>query len=96
MSVQCTFLSSSIPPPSPISLPRPCSRSSTGREKNDKPSRPAITRGSSNKELLDDRTREEERREVLEIVQQATNTSEEKSAEGDRNRPKENGTLQFL
>ncbi|XP_062889169.1 eukaryotic translation initiation factor 4 gamma 3-like isoform X3 [Mobula hypostoma] len=67
------------------------SRSSTGREKNDKPSgRPAITRGSSNKELLDDRTREEERREALEIVQQATSTSEEKSAEGDRNRTKEN------
>ncbi|XP_069775179.1 eukaryotic translation initiation factor 4 gamma 3 isoform X4 [Narcine bancroftii] len=66
------------------------SRSSTGREKNDKPGRPAITRGSSNKELLDDRTREEERREALEIVQQATSTSEEKSTEGERNRTKEN------
>ncbi|XP_078414384.1 eukaryotic translation initiation factor 4 gamma 3-like isoform X14 [Cetorhinus maximus] len=66
------------------------SRSSTGREKNDKPARPAITRVSSNKELFDDRAREEERREVLEIVQQTTSTSEEKSMEGDRNRTKEN------
>ncbi|XP_072334622.1 eukaryotic translation initiation factor 4 gamma 3 isoform X6 [Scyliorhinus torazame] len=66
------------------------SRSSTGREKNDKPARPAITRVSSNKELFDDRAREEERREVLEIVQQTTSTSEEKSVEGDRNQTKEN------
>ncbi|XP_072442871.1 eukaryotic translation initiation factor 4 gamma 3-like isoform X8 [Chiloscyllium punctatum] len=66
------------------------SRSSTGREKNDKPTRPAITRVSSNKELLDDRVREEERREVVEIVQQTIGTSEDKSIEVDRNRTKEN------
>eukprot|EP00062_Callorhinchus_milii_P012760 gi/632960130/ref/XP_007896020.1/ PREDICTED: eukaryotic translation initiation factor 4 gamma 3 isoform X2 [Callorhinchus milii] len=61
------------------------SRSSIGREKNDKPAQPVISRGSSSKELLDDR--EEERPKVLEIVQQST--SEEKNIEVDKSSPME-------
>uniref|UniRef100_A0A4W3H6T3 Eukaryotic translation initiation factor 4 gamma, 3b n=1 Tax=Callorhinchus milii TaxID=7868 RepID=A0A4W3H6T3_CALMI len=63
------------------------SRSSIGREKNDKPAQPVISRGSSSKELLDDR--EEERPKVLEIVQQST--SEEKNIEVDKSSPMELG-----
>uniref|UniRef100_A0A4W3H2P8 Eukaryotic translation initiation factor 4 gamma, 3b n=1 Tax=Callorhinchus milii TaxID=7868 RepID=A0A4W3H2P8_CALMI len=65
----------------------PSSRSSIGREKNDKPAQPVISRGSSSKELLDDR--EEERPKVLEIVQQST--SEEKNIEVDKSSPMELG-----
>ncbi|XP_078095250.1 eukaryotic translation initiation factor 4 gamma 3-like isoform X11 [Mustelus asterias] len=85
-----SVLQQSTPPPDSDARRTLPSRSSTGREKNDKPARPAITRVSSSKELFDDRAREEERREVLEIVQQTTSTSEEKGVEGDRNRTKEN------
>ncbi|XP_067873635.1 eukaryotic translation initiation factor 4 gamma 3-like isoform X3 [Heterodontus francisci] len=85
-----SVLQQSTPPSDSDTRRTLSSRSSTGREKNDKQTRPAITRMSRNKELLDDRARDEERREVLEIVQQTTSTSEEKSVEGDRNPTKEN------
>ncbi|XP_030077930.1 eukaryotic translation initiation factor 4 gamma 3 isoform X7 [Microcaecilia unicolor] len=58
------------------------SRGSTGREKNDKPlqsstSRPStFLRGSSSKELLDNQSQEEQRREMLETVKQITGSAE--------------------
>nr|XP_033777586.1 eukaryotic translation initiation factor 4 gamma 3 isoform X2 [Geotrypetes seraphini] len=58
------------------------SRGSTGREKNDKPlqsstSRPStFLRGSSSKELLDNQSQEEQRREMLETVKQITGSTE--------------------
>ncbi|MGH0146651.1 UNVERIFIED_CONTAM: hypothetical protein FKN15_022641 [Acipenser sinensis] len=61
------------------------SRSSTGRERNDKPvstalSRPAtFTRGSSNKELLDNQVQEEQPREAHETVMQLPTGAEEKT-----------------
>ncbi|XP_045441042.1 eukaryotic translation initiation factor 4 gamma 3 isoform X24 [Pipistrellus kuhlii] len=54
------------------------SRGSTGREKNDKPLPPAparpntFMRGSSSKDLLDNQSQEEQRREMLETVKQLT------------------------
>ncbi|KAM8788671.1 eukaryotic translation initiation factor 4 gamma 3 isoform 29-T29 [Rhynchonycteris naso] len=54
------------------------SRGSTGREKNDKPlpsaaARPnTFMRGSSSKDLLDNQSQEEQRREMLETVKQLT------------------------
>ncbi|XP_058858708.1 eukaryotic translation initiation factor 4 gamma 3-like isoform X2 [Acipenser ruthenus] len=61
------------------------SRSSTGRERNDKPvstalSQPAtFTRGSSNKELLDNQVQEEQPREAHETVMQLPTGAEEKT-----------------
>ncbi|XP_068771527.1 eukaryotic translation initiation factor 4 gamma 3 isoform X13 [Struthio camelus] len=74
------------------------SRGSTGREKNDKPLPPSITRpntflrGSSSKELLlDNQAQEEQRREMLETVKQLTGGMEmdRNSTEADRNKTKE-------
>ncbi|XP_064353120.1 eukaryotic translation initiation factor 4 gamma 3 isoform X6 [Dromaius novaehollandiae] len=74
------------------------SRGSTGREKNDKPLPPSITRpntflrGSSSKELLlDNQAQEEQRREMLETVKQLTGGMEmdRNSSEADRNKAKE-------
>ncbi|XP_030077932.1 eukaryotic translation initiation factor 4 gamma 3 isoform X8 [Microcaecilia unicolor] len=70
------------------------SRGSTGREKNDKPlqsstSRPStFLRGSSSKELLDNQSQEEQRREMLETVKQITG-----SAEVDRSKATETAKL---
>ncbi|MGH0120137.1 UNVERIFIED_CONTAM: hypothetical protein FKN15_065298 [Acipenser sinensis] len=61
------------------------SRSSTGRERNDKPvstalSRPAtFTQGISNKELLDNQVQEEQPKEALETVMQLPTGTEEKT-----------------
>ncbi|XP_062449424.1 eukaryotic translation initiation factor 4 gamma 3 isoform X2 [Rhea pennata] len=74
------------------------SRGSTGREKNDKPLPPSVTRpntflrGSSSKELLlDNQAQEEQRREMLETVKQLTGGMEmdRNSSEADRNKAKE-------
>ncbi|KFP22349.1 Eukaryotic translation initiation factor 4 gamma 3, partial [Egretta garzetta] len=74
------------------------SRGSTGREKNDKPLPPSLSRpntflrGSSSKELLlDNQAQEEQRREMLETVKQLTGGMEvdRNSAEAERNKPKE-------
>ncbi|XP_029435031.1 eukaryotic translation initiation factor 4 gamma 3 isoform X2 [Rhinatrema bivittatum] len=66
------------------------SRGSTGREKNDKPLQSSTSRsstflrGSSSKELLDNQSQEEQRREMLETVKQITG-----SGEMDRSKAKE-------
>ncbi|KAL2296661.1 hypothetical protein Nmel_015996 [Mimus melanotis] len=74
------------------------SRGSTGREKNDKPLAPSLSRpntflrGSSSKELLlDNQAQEEQRREMLETVKQLTGGMEmdRNSTEAERNKAKE-------
>uniref|UniRef100_A0A8D1J939 Eukaryotic translation initiation factor 4 gamma 3 n=1 Tax=Sus scrofa TaxID=9823 RepID=A0A8D1J939_PIG len=73
------------------------SRGSMGREKNDKPlpsatARPnTFMRGGSSKDLLDNQSQEEQRREMLETVKQLTGgmDMERSSAETDRNRTRE-------
>ncbi|XP_027626391.1 eukaryotic translation initiation factor 4 gamma 3 isoform X3 [Tupaia chinensis] len=73
------------------------SRGSMGREKNDKPlpsatARPyTFMRGSSSKDLLDNQSQEEQRREMLETVKQLTGgvDVERSSAEADRNKTRE-------
>uniref|UniRef100_A0A8C3WIG0 Eukaryotic translation initiation factor 4 gamma 3 n=1 Tax=Catagonus wagneri TaxID=51154 RepID=A0A8C3WIG0_9CETA len=73
------------------------SRGSMGREKNDKPlpsatARPnTFMRGGSSKDLLDNQSQEEQRREMLETVKQLTGGMdvERSSAETDRNRTRE-------
>ncbi|NXQ57635.1 IF4G3 factor, partial [Anthoscopus minutus] len=74
------------------------SRGSTGREKNDKPLPPSLSRpntflrGSSSKELLlDNQAQEEQRREMLETVKQLTGGMEmdRNSADAERNKAKE-------
>ncbi|NWX92930.1 IF4G3 factor, partial [Nothoprocta pentlandii] len=74
------------------------SRGSTGREKNDKPLPPSLSRpntflrGSSSKELLlDNQAQEEQRREMLETVKQLTGGMEveRNSSEADRSKAKE-------
>ncbi|KAM6108766.1 eukaryotic translation initiation factor 4 gamma 3 isoform 3-T4 [Pterocles gutturalis] len=74
------------------------SRGSTGREKNDKPLPPSLSRpntflrGSSSKELLlDNQAQEEQRREMLETVKQLTGGTEldRNSTETERNKAKE-------
>ncbi|XP_014743876.1 PREDICTED: eukaryotic translation initiation factor 4 gamma 3 isoform X2 [Sturnus vulgaris] len=74
------------------------SRGSTGREKNDKPLTPSLSRpntflrGSSSKELLlDNQAQEEQRREMLETVKQLTGGMEmdRNSTEAERNKAKE-------
>ncbi|NWJ06126.1 IF4G3 factor, partial [Crypturellus undulatus] len=74
------------------------SRGSTGREKNDKPLPPSLSRpntflrGSSSKELLlDNQAQEEQRREMLETVKQLTGGMEveRNSSEPDRSKAKE-------
>lgn len=75
------------------------SRGSMGREKNDKPlpspaARPnTFMRGGSSKDLLDNQSQEEQRREMLETVKQLTGgmDMERNSAETDRNRARESG-----
>ncbi|XP_063091739.1 eukaryotic translation initiation factor 4 gamma 3 isoform X2 [Cavia porcellus] len=75
------------------------SRGSMNREKNDKPlssatARPnTFMRGSSNKDLLDNQSQEEQRREMLETVKQLTGgvEVERNSSEADRNRGRESG-----
>uniref|UniRef100_A0A8C3K5R7 Eukaryotic translation initiation factor 4 gamma 3 n=1 Tax=Calidris pygmaea TaxID=425635 RepID=A0A8C3K5R7_9CHAR len=76
------------------------SRGSTGREKNDKPLPPSLSRpntflrGSSSKELLlDNQAQEEQRREMLETVKQLTGgmEMERNSTEAERNKAKESG-----
>lgn len=70
-----------------------------GREKNDKPlpsatARPnTFMRGGSSKDLLDNQSQEEQRREMLETVKQLTGgmDMERSSAETDRNRNRESG-----
>ncbi|XP_028663587.1 eukaryotic translation initiation factor 4 gamma 3-like isoform X5 [Erpetoichthys calabaricus] len=76
-------------------------RSSTARERNDKPvSAPTarsgtFTRGNSSKELLDNLTQEEQRREALETVKQLTTMAEEKGGvEADQTRARETGKLE--
>nr|KAF6377900.1 eukaryotic translation initiation factor 4 gamma 3 [Myotis myotis] len=73
------------------------SRGSTGREKNDKPLPPATARpntfirGSSSKDLLDNQSQEEQRREMLETVKQLTGGMdvERNIAEADRSKARE-------
>ncbi|NXJ82240.1 IF4G3 factor, partial [Trogon melanurus] len=74
------------------------SRGSTGREKNDKPLPPSLSRpntflrGSSSKELLlDNQAQEEQRREMLETVKQLTGGMEvdRNSTEAEKNKAKE-------
>ncbi|XP_068270650.1 eukaryotic translation initiation factor 4 gamma 3 isoform X8 [Nyctibius grandis] len=74
------------------------SRGSTGREKNDKPLPPSLSRpntflrGSSSKELLlDNQAQEEQRREMLETVKQLTGGMEmdRNSMEAERSKAKE-------
>ncbi|XP_071073816.1 eukaryotic translation initiation factor 4 gamma 3 isoform X25 [Dasypus novemcinctus] len=73
------------------------SRGSMGREKNDKPlpsatARPnTFMRGSSSKDLLDNQSQEEQRREMLETVKQLTGGMdvERNSSEADRNKTRE-------
>ncbi|KAL9825367.1 LOW QUALITY PROTEIN: eukaryotic translation initiation factor 4 gamma 3 [Geothlypis trichas] len=74
------------------------SRGSTGREKNDKPLPPSLSRpntflrGSSSKELLlDNQAQEEQRREMLETVKQLTGAMEmdRNSTEAERSKAKE-------
>uniref|UniRef100_A0A8D2AV43 Eukaryotic translation initiation factor 4 gamma 3 n=1 Tax=Sciurus vulgaris TaxID=55149 RepID=A0A8D2AV43_SCIVU len=73
------------------------SRGSMGREKNDKPlpsatARPnTFMRGSSSKDLLDNQSQEEQRREMLETVKQLTGgvDLERSSIEADRNKTRE-------
>ncbi|XP_055978540.1 eukaryotic translation initiation factor 4 gamma 3 isoform X15 [Sorex fumeus] len=73
------------------------SRGSMGREKNDKPlpsaaARPnTFMRGSSSKDLLDNQSQEEQRREMLETVKQLTGgmDMERNSADADRSKARE-------
>ncbi|XP_069335551.1 eukaryotic translation initiation factor 4 gamma 3 isoform X6 [Eulemur rufifrons] len=73
------------------------SRGSVGREKNDKPlpsaaARPnTFMRGSSSKDLLDNQSQEEQRREMLETVKQLTGgvDVERDSAEAERSKTRE-------
>uniref|UniRef100_A0A8C7BQA7 Eukaryotic translation initiation factor 4 gamma 3 n=1 Tax=Neovison vison TaxID=452646 RepID=A0A8C7BQA7_NEOVI len=73
------------------------SRGSMGREKNDKPlpsaaARPnTFMRGGSSKDLLDNQSQEEQRREMLETVKQLTGGMdvERSSAEADRSKARE-------
>ncbi|XP_077007082.1 eukaryotic translation initiation factor 4 gamma 3 isoform X12 [Tamandua tetradactyla] len=73
------------------------SRGSMGREKNDKPlpsatARPnTFMRGSSSKDLLDNQSQEEQRREMLETVKQLTGGMdvERNTTEADRNKTRE-------
>uniref|UniRef100_A0A8C4M6F1 Eukaryotic translation initiation factor 4 gamma 3 n=1 Tax=Equus asinus TaxID=9793 RepID=A0A8C4M6F1_EQUAS len=73
------------------------SRGSMGREKNDKPLPSATTRpntfmrGSSSKDLLDNQSQEEQRREMLETVKQLTGGMdvERSSTEADRSKTRE-------
>ncbi|XP_074162081.1 eukaryotic translation initiation factor 4 gamma 3 isoform X5 [Sminthopsis crassicaudata] len=73
------------------------SRGSMGREKNDKPlasstPRPnTFMRGSSSKDLLDNQSQEEQRREMLETVKQLTGgmDMDRSSTEADRSKPRE-------
>ncbi|MBZ3882119.1 Eukaryotic translation initiation factor 4 gamma 3 [Sciurus carolinensis] len=73
------------------------SRGSMGREKNDKPlpsatARPnTFMRGGSSKDLLDNQSQEEQRREMLETVKQLTGgvDLERSSIEVDRNKTRE-------
>ncbi|XP_021565526.1 eukaryotic translation initiation factor 4 gamma 3 isoform X2 [Carlito syrichta] len=73
------------------------SRGSMGREKNDKPLSSATTRpntfmrGSSSKDLLDNQSQEEQRREMLETVKQLTGGMdvERNSTETERNKTRE-------
>uniref|UniRef100_A0A7N4PCZ3 Eukaryotic translation initiation factor 4 gamma 3 n=1 Tax=Sarcophilus harrisii TaxID=9305 RepID=A0A7N4PCZ3_SARHA len=73
------------------------SRGSMGREKNDKPlasstPRPnTFLRGSSSKDLLDNQSQEEQRREMLETVKQLTGgmDMDRSSTEADRSKPRE-------
>lgn len=75
------------------------SRGSMGREKNDKPlpsatARPnTFMRGSSSKDLLDNQSQEEQRREMLETVKQLTGGMDvdRNSTEADRNKTRESG-----
>uniref|UniRef100_A0A8C8AUM7 Eukaryotic translation initiation factor 4 gamma 3 n=1 Tax=Otus sunia TaxID=257818 RepID=A0A8C8AUM7_9STRI len=80
------------------------SRGSTGREKNDKPLPPSLSRpntflrGSSSKELLlDNQAQEEQRREMLETVKQLTGGMEldRNSTEAERNKAKESVSRVF-
>ncbi|KAB0359370.1 hypothetical protein FD754_003526, partial [Muntiacus muntjak] len=76
------------------------SRGSMGREKNDKPlpsaaARPnTFMRGGSSKDLLDNQSQEEQRREMLETVKQLTGGMdlERGSAEAERSRARETVT----
>uniref|UniRef100_A0A803Y6T6 Eukaryotic translation initiation factor 4 gamma 3 n=1 Tax=Meleagris gallopavo TaxID=9103 RepID=A0A803Y6T6_MELGA len=79
-----------------------CSRGSTGREKNDKPLPPSLSRpntflrGSSSKELLlDNLAQEEQRREMLETVKQLTGGMEtdRNSTEAERSKVKESALV---
>uniref|UniRef100_A0A673UB02 Eukaryotic translation initiation factor 4 gamma 3 n=1 Tax=Suricata suricatta TaxID=37032 RepID=A0A673UB02_SURSU len=73
------------------------SRGSVGREKNDKPLPPTAARpgtfmrGGSSKDLLDNQSQEEQRREMLETVKQLTGglDVERSSVEADRNKARE-------
>ncbi|XP_030661690.1 eukaryotic translation initiation factor 4 gamma 3 isoform X22 [Nomascus leucogenys] len=73
------------------------SRGSVGREKNDKPlpsatARPnTFMRGGSSKDLLDNQSQEEQRREMLETVKQLTGgvDVERNSTEAERNKTRE-------
>ncbi|XP_045154687.1 eukaryotic translation initiation factor 4 gamma 3 isoform X4 [Echinops telfairi] len=73
------------------------SRGSVGREKNDKPPPSAAAcpntfmRGSSSKDLLDNQSQEEQRREMLETVKQLTGGMdiERSITEADRNKTRE-------
>uniref|UniRef100_A0A8C2TIN6 Eukaryotic translation initiation factor 4 gamma 3 n=1 Tax=Coturnix japonica TaxID=93934 RepID=A0A8C2TIN6_COTJA len=80
-----------------------CSRGSTGREKNDKPLPPSLSRpntflrGSSSKELLlDNQAQEEQRREMLETVKQLTGGMEvdRNNTEAERSKAKEPAKLE--
>uniref|UniRef100_A0A8D2I2J6 Eukaryotic translation initiation factor 4 gamma 3 n=1 Tax=Urocitellus parryii TaxID=9999 RepID=A0A8D2I2J6_UROPR len=79
------------------------SRGSMGREKNDKPLPPAAARpntfmrGGSSKDLLDNQSQEEQRREMLETVKQLTGgvDLERNSTEADRNRTRESVKLEM-
>lgn len=70
-----------------------------GREKNDKPlpsgtARPnTFMRGGSSKDLLDNQSQEEQRREMLETVKQLTGGMdvERNTTEADRNKSRESG-----
>ncbi|XP_072210170.1 eukaryotic translation initiation factor 4 gamma 3 isoform X4 [Excalfactoria chinensis] len=79
------------------------SRGSTGREKNDKPLPPSLSRpntflrGSSSKELLlDNQAQEEQRREMLETVKQLTGGMEmdRNNTEAERSKAKESAKLE--
>lgn len=80
------------------------SRGSMGREKNDKPLPSAAARantfmrGSSSKDLLDNQSQEEQRREMLETVKQLTGGMDvdRNSAEADRNKTRESGERPYM